>query len=321
MEEYKWSELSGRLEKFPGEVQGKVEQYAQRLAEEGEHPDARRDALYGEIRSDIETLKGLSASCKKAHLQAPAAADELGARPHDVRASRKKRLIPAAPANTVIDAEEKRAGHFAQGINLYKLFMVCFIGSFAGVVVEMLWCLVKNGYIESRAGLVYGPFNLLYGFGAVALTLALYQYRNRSGFFSFAGGFIVGSAVEYFCSWAQELVFGSRSWDYSGAPFNINGRICLQYSIFWGVLGLLWIKNIYPRMSALILRIPNRAGKILTWALAAFLVFDAAVTLIAMDRWAARQHEEAPSSGFARFIDQRFPDERMERIFANMKFD
>ena len=132
---------------------------------------------------------------------------------------------------------------------------------------------------------------------------------------------IVGSAVEYFCSWGQELVFGSRSWDYSGMPFNINGRICLLYSIFWGFLGVLWIKNLYPRMAKWILKIPNKTGKILTWVLAALLAFNAAVTVLAIARWSARVHGEPAENVFSQFIDRRFPDERMERIFANMDFD
>ena len=47
--------------------------------------------------------------------------------------------------------------------------------------------------------------------------------------FLFFGGIIVGSVVEYICSLGQEIIFGSRSWDYSHMPFNINGRICLLY--------------------------------------------------------------------------------------------
>ena len=95
----------------------------------------------------------------------------------------------------------------------------------------MLWCFIRHGYFESRAGLVYGPFNLLYGVGATALTLLLYRYRNRSASISFFGGVIIGSAVEYLLSWAQETLFGSTSWDYSAVPLNINGRI------IFGVLG------------------------------------------------------------------------------------
>ena len=130
--------------------------------------------------------------------------------------------------------------------------MICIAGSFAGVVVEILWCLFRNGYIESRSGLVYGPFNPVYGIGAVVMTLALYRYRNRSSSISFFGGAVVGSVIEYLLSWGQETLFGSTSWDYSRMPFNLDGRICLLYSLFWGILGVLWIKSLYPRVAQVI---------------------------------------------------------------------
>ena len=136
----------------------------------------------------------------------------------------------------------------------------------------------------------------------------------------FLGGMAAGSIVEYVCSWGQEFFFGSRSWDYSNLPFNLNGRICLLYSVFWGVLGVLWIKNIYPRMAKVILRIPNRAGKILTWCLTAFLVFNAVMSFLAVDRWSQRVNDVPAPNAFWEFIDDRFPDERMEKIFANMHF-
>ena len=198
--------------------------------------------------------------------------DELSTRCRDTRQQRRKhKLIAAAPANGTIDLEERGGDHFARGLGLYKLLLILFIGSFAGVVVELMWCLIRNGYLESRSGLVYGPFNLLYGAGAVALTVCLYRFRNRSGWISFLGGMLVGTVVEYLCSWGQELLFGSRSWDYSAMPFNLNGRVCLLYSVFWGVLGVFWIKDLYPRMAQLILKIPNKIGKILTVAVTVFL--------------------------------------------------
>ena len=67
-------------------------------------------------------------------------------------------------------------------------------------------------------------------------------------------------------------------------PLNINGRICFVYSLFWGALGILWIKDLYPRMAKYILKIPNRAGKILTWALTAFLIVNAIVSCVAVGR-------------------------------------
>ena len=248
-------------------------------------------------------------------------ADELAARCRAMRNQRRRRgLIAATPANSTIDLEEMSGNHFARGLGIYKLLLVCFIGSFAGVVVELGWCLIRNGYIESRSGLVYGPFNLLYGVGTVALTVCLYRFRNRGNWLSFLGGMVVGTAVEYLCSWGQEMLFGSRSWDYSNMPFNLNGRVCLLYSVFWGILGVLWIKDLYPRMAQLILKIPNKPGKILTVAVTVFLIFDSLVSLAAVARWAERVNGQPASSAVEVLLDEHFPNARMEKIYANMDF-
>ncbi len=321
MENQGLNHLRKELQKAEQDTEKKLQQYYVQLAETGEEEDTRQE-LYQAVQQEVKDLKQTSAKLLGVHLRLKADADELETRLKDVKASKRKRIfIDPPPANSVIDLEEQKAKHFAQGINFYKMFLVCFIGSFVGVIIEMLWCLIKNGYIESRAGLVYGPFNLLYGVGAVCLTLTLYQYRNRSSSISFLGGMIVGSIVEYVCSWGQELVLGSRSWDYSGMPFNLNGRICLLYSIFWGILGVLWIKNIYPRMAKWILKIPNRIGKIMTWLLLIFMVVNILVTSLALARWTGRIQEKSASNGIEEWLDEHFPDERMQNIFANMEFD
>ena len=290
------------------------------LADENELSSEERSNLNLVLEAEAKSLKKTSANLWKSYRLVETMADELETRTKEVEKSLKKHIFPAPPSNTVIDYQEEKRNNFAQGLNFYKLFLICFSGSFAGVIIEMLWCLIRNGYIESRSGLVYGPFNLLYGFGAVAMTLALYKYRNRSSIISFAGGMITGSIVEYLCSWGQEMILGSRSWDYSDMPFNMNGRICLLYSIFWGILGVLWIKNVYPRTAEIILHIPNKAGKIITWLLVAFMIVNVTVSGCAVMRWAERVRGVEASGAFEEFIDQRFPDERMERIYPNMQF-
>lgn len=270
----------------------------------------------------VESLKRAANNIFKAWRQVYSASDELNARRNDIKNREKNRILPIAPpSNAEIDLDESQSKHFfAKGLNAYKLLLIFYIGSFAGVVVEMLWCLITNGYIESRAGLVYGPFNPLYGAGAVLLTVCLYRFRNRGSWLSFIGGMLVGSALEYVCSWGEEFVLGSRSWDYSDMPFNINGRICLLYSVFWGLLSVLWIKNLYPRVAKWILKISNRVGKIVTWLLTVFFAIDILVSGVAVFRWSQRVEGIAPSNVFWEFVDERFPDERMKKIYANMEF-
>lgn len=277
------------------------------------------DKFEEEVKQKIRSYRRAILNIVKANQQLVVIRDEFSARWNDLT-RKKRRLIPSAPANAVIDLAENQSNHFARGINGYKLLLICFMGSFFGVIIEILWCLLKNGYIESRSGLVYGPFNLLYGFGAVVLTLALYRFRNNGKWLSFIGGFLAGSLVEYLCSWCQETVFDSRSWDYSAMPFNVNGRICLLYSVFWGALGVIWMKVIYPWISSIILKMPNKAGKIITWIFLIFFIVNITASIIAVFRWSQRMDGAVASNGLWRFIDVHFPDSRMEKIYPNMVF-
>lgn len=219
-----------------------------------------------------------------------------------------------------IEEEEKQKKHFAQGLSFYKLFWVFFIGCFMGVLVETLWCLLTRHMYESRVGLIYGPFNLVYGFGTLALALGLHWARKKPDFIIMIGGAVIGSVVEYVCSWVQQTLFGTVSWDYSEMLFNINGRINLLYTLFWGILAVLWVKVLYPLMTLCIMKIPNKVGKGLSWALLVFMAFNTVMSALAVDRWTERKENQPDSNAVEVFMDQHYPDERMEQIYANMKF-
>ncbi len=229
----------------------------------------------------------------------------------------KPRFVLAAPKNCEIDRLERQNGFFACGLNIYKLLLVCFAGCFLGVAVELVWCCITRGYLESRSGLVYGPFNMLYGAATVMLTVVLYPFRNRNFLWSFFVGGAAATAFEYFCSWFQETVFNSRSWDYSDAPLNINGRVCLLYSVYWAILSIWWIKDLYPRLCALFLKLPQRGTKVAAILLSVFLLFDCAVTFAANCRREERARGLPASNIVDRVMDDRFPDERLDKIFAN----
>lgn len=273
-----------------------------------------------EVQTQISSYNRLSGNLLRAYKKVLMTNDELHARWKDIKKSKKRKHFNVIPANAEIDLAESSAEHFAGGINIHKLVWICFFGSFVGVVIEMLWTLIHDGVIESRAGLILGPFNLLYGIGAIALTLALYRFRNRGKWLSFLGGMAAGSLVEYVCSLAQEAVFGSRSWDYSALPFNLNGRICLLYSIYWGILGVLWVKTLYPWMAKWILKIPNHVGKVLSATIIVFFSVNALITVVALLRWSQRIDGIEAVGAFWSFVDKLFPDGIMRIIFPNMVF-
>ena len=196
------------------------------------------------------------------------------------------------------------------------IFLVCCV---VGFTVETLWCLIKNGYIESRKSLVYGPLSVAYGMGGVLLTAVLSKFTDSSLWKVFIISFLVGTVAEYICSLGQEIVFGSVAWDYSHLPLNINGRVCLLYSLFWGVLGIAWVKLIMPLTDKFIAFVPMNLSHILVWAFIVFFVFDAGLSAVAALRWNERKEGLEPSNRMEIFLDMHFPDERMKKIYANSR--
>ena len=269
------------------------------------------------VENELASLKRTVSNLNKALKTTERMKDELKARKKD---NREGLIKDRLPSNTEIDYKESKGEHFAKGINIYKILLILIFGSFCGVIVEMIFCLFKNGYIESRTCTIIGPFNIVYGLGAACLSIFLYKYRNRGVWLSFLGGMIVGSFVEYLCSFCQEMMFGSTSWDYSAMPFNINGRICLLYSFFWGILGVWWIKDLYPLMSKFILRIPNELGKKFTIAMTIFLIVDYAISGVVVFRWMEREFNIPANNVVAEVIDNFYPDEKMEKIYPNLVF-
>ena len=215
----------------------------------------------------------------------------------------------------------ERATVFAQGCGFYKLVWLFFLAALIGDLVETLFCRATAGVWMSRSSLVWGPFSIVWGFGAVLLTVLLYRYRDRRDGYLFFMGTLAGGAYEYMCSVASEIAFGSVFWDYSHLPFNLGGRINLLYCFFWGIATVVWIKYCYPLLSRWIEKLPLRPGKILTWIMVIFMVVNMAVSALALGRFAQRQGDPAPAQdALGQFLDERFPDGRMERIYPNIQF-
>lgn len=97
----------------------------------------------------------------------------------------------------------------------------------------------------------------IYGIGAVVIII-FSQYFNKNNFMLFLGGYIIGSATEYLISFLVEVILQTKWWDYSNNILNINGRICLLYSVFWGLLTLFVMKKINPFLDKIISKIESK---------------------------------------------------------------
>ena len=113
----------------------------------------------------------------------------------------------------------------------------------------------------------------------------------------------------------MEKIFKLRWWDYSQMRFNINGRICVRYSLFWGALGIVWIKYIYPWLIKFIDKIDYDVGKKLAIWLSVFLLFDGILTGVAINR--ARQKEKGVEAKYKyeEILDKTFNKEYLKNMY------
>ena len=102
-------------------------------------------------------------------------------------------------------------------------------------------------------------------------------------------------------------------------PFNFGGRTNLLFCVFWGLLAVVWIKVLYPRLSNLIEKIPPVAGKIITWVVLILLVLDIFISVAAMLRYVQRVDDPVAYNVIQQFLDQAYPDRMIEWVWPNMR--
>jgi len=126
--------------------------------------------------------------------------------------------------------------------------------SFLGWCLEVICKLFDEKKLINR-GFLIGPYCPIYGFGAIIMTLILSRYLDDP-ITLFIMIILTCSILEYFTSFILEKLFSTRWWDYSRYKFNINGRICLETMIPFGLFGLLIMYKITPFLLKLIEDIP-----------------------------------------------------------------
>lgn len=201
-----------------------------------------------------------------------------------------------------------------------SLFLLFMVGSVLGFILEGIWHRIKLGVWESHSAVVWGPFCIIYGIGAAAVYLlsCCLQKKNILSqilVFSFSG-----AVVEYFSSLFQERYFGSVSWDYSDHILNIGGRVSLQMALFWGVLGILFLRYIFPCLSRLLDKLHGKSIKIPCYVLAVFMVVNLLVSAAAVFRWRERQNNIPASNQIEAYLDENYNDDAMKKIYTNMQF-
>lgn len=226
------------------------------------------------------------------------------------------------------------------GIKLEKLCAYFIIYSFLGYIIETLFGILTMSIWQSRQSFLYGPFLGIYGLGAVIILLFA-QYFKKNNYTLFLGGYFIGTITEYLTSFGVELVLNTHWWDYSNKFLNLNGRVCLLYSLFWGVLTILLVKFINPMIDQFLKYLSSKLTlkilKIVIIAITIFLFIDCILTCIAQDAFVTRmvvrhkievdrleEYQEKyekfySNETFNKIINTLWNDEKMIKTFPSMK--
>lgn len=241
-----------------------------------------------------------------------------------------------------VEVKEKKHIKIA-GITLWRIVAYFIIYSVAGFIIETIFGILTKGVLESRKSFLYGPFCSIYGLGAVLMILPLQRFK-KNNYTLFAAGFVIGSIIEYLVSLIGELIFHIKWWDYSDQILNLNGRICVQFSLFWGLLAIYLMSDINKRVDKLIDFLKKKISmgilKTAVVLVSIFLAFDLGITAYALQMFTIRivydnnlnvankqyideQYEKiyVKDTKQKEFILKYFDDEKMIKTFPNIKIE
>lgn len=179
-------------------------------------------------------------------------------------------------------------------MELYEIILCFFIYGFLGWCTEVAFAAGKERRFVNR-GFLNGPICPIYGVGVVAVVVLLEPYENNL-FILYVASIIVVTALEWVTGFILEKLFHSKWWDYSNMPLNLNGYVCLLFSLIWGVACVAIVKWIHPFIFKGVKILPVWFGTILLVLLGIGMLADLYVTvtnILQMNRHLARMEEIA----------------------------
>lgn len=162
--------------------------------------------------------------------------------------------------------------------NILQFILYIIIYSFFGWILEsVLKTIYQKKFVNS--GFLNGPICPIYGFGAIIMELCLSSLRDKP-IILFITAFFLLSLWEYIVGYLIEKIFKTKYWDYSNLKFNIQGRVCLKNSIYWGLLGLIFIKWVHPFIESIVKLIPINTLFYIDIIIGVVILIDTIITII-----------------------------------------
>lgn len=229
----------------------------------------------------------------------------------------------AAKTETVSKKPSNKIDILTEPEKSKKLLFIFIVGSIFGCYYEMVLNLVRHAiynhefFWETRSGVLYGPFSVIYGLGAVLMVLLLARKKFSWWQIVVLGG-LVGGAFEFTAGLFQEIVSGTRSWDYSSHWLNFGGRTSFFIMLGWGLACLILVRVVFPPCCRLVDKIPKKISDVLFWSLLIFLSIDCLLSLSAVVKMNLRRHNVPTYTPYGQFLDTVYDDERVHRAYPNM---
>lgn len=226
-----------------------------------------------------------------------------------------------------MEKETEKPVKFATGLGYQKLATIFIIGCIFGDVYEIIlnFCFhfFGNGgeiFIERRSAVIYGPFSVIYGIGAVILAKALAE-RDLKWWQVFIRGALICGIAEIVIGYLQICFTGTSSWNYSNHFLSFANGLSSPLIIFlWGVVAVIYIKLAYPLICKLTDKIPAKIGSRVLNIIMILLTIDMLISFSAVVRWNFRHQGNPPLTPYGQFLDNTYPDDRMKKAYPNMEF-
>ncbi len=161
--------------------------------------------------------------------------------------------------------------------SFWMLFLVFTAYSFLGWLTESLFCSIPTGKFINR-GFLNGPFCPVYGLGGILVITILSPFKDNIAVLYFSG-VIITSLLEYITGFALEKIFHTKYWDYSNNKYNIQGRVCLENSLLFGVMSVIGILYIHPSLMRLFNLIPKYVLPFISLAFLIYFIIDTVITV------------------------------------------
>lgn len=157
--------------------------------------------------------------------------------------------------------------------SFWFLVIVFFFYSVVGYIIEVTSCSIHNKKLTLSRGYLIGPYIPVFGFGGVIMTYLLGRYQNDI-ISLFINSMVYCCLLEYLTSLILEKIFKLRWWDYSDKRFNINGRICLENGVWFGLSGIILVEFFHPLLKDFLYSFSNTTIYVLGISLLSILIID-----------------------------------------------